>query len=543
MNVSIMLEDIGFIVCGIGLFFVGLNWLTNTLKQVAGRKFRLIFAKWTGTLPKAGVVGFVSGFVFQSMSALSFIMASLVGSGLIKTRNATMAIVWGNAGIGIMVLIAVLDIKTFILFLLGLAGISMVFERPRGTVQLARILFGIGLLYFGLILLNQGATPLASLDFFKELLLRGGSSHLLTFFFGALLTALCQSSTAVTILTIALAQAGLFNVQQTIIAIYGANVGSSAMTWLLSTHLKGRPRQLVMAQAFFNFVAAAFFVPLFYLEEAAGVPLIRALVESTGVPLEHQMAYVYLLFNFGGAVVVTLMFNPFHALLERLWPPAKADTWTRLKHLHDHALHNPSIAVILLTREQNDLLDHLLRYLKVLRTHGHEKVSRKLAAIRDATAIVSKEITSFSKDIVNHAQELQVQELTLNVENIQVQVEALDEILHGFAGECAAIRSPMAEGFKNSFLESLEFILLETRDLAREYSREDAEYLLQLTAERSEVFQKLRKAYLDAESEIPPAERELLLDFSSLFERAVWTLNRIVKLLKQRAGYDLGVSG
>jgi hypothetical protein len=122
-------------------------------------------------------------------------------------------------------------------------------------------------------------------------------------------------------------------------------------------------------------------------------------------------------------------------------------------------------------------------------------------------------------------------------------VEALDEILHGFAGECAAIRSPMAEGFKNSFLESLEFILLETRDLAREYSREDAEYLLQLTAERSEVFQKLRKAYLDAESEIPPAERELLLDFSSLFERAVWTLNRIVKLLKQRAGYDLGVSG
>src|SRR6056297_726564 len=112
MNVSIMLEDIGFIVCGIGLFFVGLNWLTNTLKQVAGRKFRLIFAKWTGTLPKAGVIGFVSGFVFQSMSALSFIMASLVGSGLIKTRNATMAIVWGNAGIGIMVLIAVLDIKT-----------------------------------------------------------------------------------------------------------------------------------------------------------------------------------------------------------------------------------------------------------------------------------------------------------------------------------------------------------------------------------------------------------------------------------------------
>jgi hypothetical protein len=35
----------------------------------------------------------------------------------------------------------------------------------------------------------------------------------------------------------------------------------------------------------------------------------------------------------------------------------------------------------------------------------------------------------------------------------------------------------------------------------------------------------------------------MLLDFSSLFERAVWTLNRIVKLLKQRAGYDLGVSG
>ncbi len=537
-----MTENLGAMICGIGLFFVGLKWLTETLKQVAGRRFRLFFSKWTGTLPKAGAVGFASGFVFQSMSALSFILASLVSSGLIRTRNASMAIIWGNVGVGIIIFIAVLNIKTLILFVIGIAGICMVFERPKGALQLMRVLFGIGLLYFGLVLLNQGAAPLAELDFFKRMLLQSGSVYVLVFAFGALLTALCQSSTAVTILAIALAQAGLFDVQQTIMVIYGANVGSSAVTWLLSTHLRGRPRQLVMCQAFFNFIAAGVFVPLFFLEEYGGVPLVRALVESGGAPLEQQMAYVYLLFNLGGALFASLFFKPYHVLLERLWPPTHTEQWTRLKYLHDHALADTSVAVVLLVREQNALLRHLLRYMAVIREAESQESRAKLSAIEQAYEAVSKEITAFSRDILSHRPAYEVSELTLNVENIQRQLDVLNAILGGFAASYASISTRQAADFQDIFVESLDFIMLETSASATNLVRDDLEYLLQLTAERGETFQKLRKVYLSRQAELSPPERELLLHFSSLFERAVWTVNRMALLLMQRAVYDLAKS-
>jgi hypothetical protein len=64
------MEAIGYPVGGVGLFFVGLHLLSSGLRQMTGRRFRLCIAKWLGTSVKAGVVGFVAGFLSQSMSAL-----------------------------------------------------------------------------------------------------------------------------------------------------------------------------------------------------------------------------------------------------------------------------------------------------------------------------------------------------------------------------------------------------------------------------------------------------------------------------------------
>lgn len=219
-------EILGNLIGGIGVFFVGLHMITKGLKEMTGRRLRILFANFTGTEFRAGLIGLLSGFVFQSMSAIAFIVASLITSGKMNVRNAFPIIFWANVGAGIIILIAVLNIQTLILFVLGAAGISLAFEKPARYHHLASILFGIGLLFYGLFMIRAGTAPLAEKEWFRLILLHGQHSFLLAFLVGAVLTALSQSSTAVTILAITFTQSGLLSAEQTIMIIYGANLGS-----------------------------------------------------------------------------------------------------------------------------------------------------------------------------------------------------------------------------------------------------------------------------------------------------------------------------
>jgi hypothetical protein len=67
---------------------------------------------------------------------------------------------WANAGASLLVLVAVLDVKVFFLFALGLAGIALAFEKPARYQPLATALFGIGMVVYGLAMLRTGAAPL-----------------------------------------------------------------------------------------------------------------------------------------------------------------------------------------------------------------------------------------------------------------------------------------------------------------------------------------------------------------------------------------------
>lgn len=88
---------LGNLVGGVGLFFVGLHMITEGLGQSAGRRLRLLFSRWTNTGIGAGLVGLLAGFIAQSTSAVSFILASLVTAGMTNARRALPVILWASS--------------------------------------------------------------------------------------------------------------------------------------------------------------------------------------------------------------------------------------------------------------------------------------------------------------------------------------------------------------------------------------------------------------------------------------------------------------
>jgi phosphate:Na+ symporter len=239
-----MLPVIGALVAGLGLFFVGLNFLTEHLKMLSGRRLRERIATWT----KRPLMGVLWGGVFiaitQSTAATMFILVSMLRAGMVTVAQSLPMIIGVNVAAGLIVLILVFDIKVAILFLLGLAGIVYTRDKARGLRAAAGAVFGISLLFFGLNTMQAGVAPLAETEWFESALQWTKGSYLLGFAIGVGLSFLVQSSLAVVVLTIALQQSGLFSLSESIMIVYGGNVGSSVLSLVLSASMSGQSKQI-----------------------------------------------------------------------------------------------------------------------------------------------------------------------------------------------------------------------------------------------------------------------------------------------------------
>ncbi|WP_422123291.1 Na/Pi cotransporter family protein [Planococcus sp. X10-3] len=97
----------------------------------------------------------------------------------------------------------------------------------------ATLIGGIGLFVLGMQMMTGALKELAG-EFIKDWMNRIAGGTARAIFSGALFTAIIQSSTAVTVLTIGFVSAGLLPFRQSIGLIMGANIGSTSTGWLVS---------------------------------------------------------------------------------------------------------------------------------------------------------------------------------------------------------------------------------------------------------------------------------------------------------------------
>lgn len=91
---------------------------------------------------------------------------------------------------------------------------------------------GVGLFLLGMALMTDGVKSIAG-DAARRALSRLAGGRLRAFGLGAAVTALMQSSSATTVLTIGFVSAGLLPLAQAIALVIGANVGTTATGWLV----------------------------------------------------------------------------------------------------------------------------------------------------------------------------------------------------------------------------------------------------------------------------------------------------------------------
>lgn len=101
------------------------------------------------------------------------------------------------------------------------------------TAILAGLLGGIGLFLLGMRLMTDGL-KLAAGESLKRILATGTGTPVRGLLAGALMTALVQSSSAVTIATIGFVNAGMLDLGRAVTVVIGSNVGTTMTSWIVA---------------------------------------------------------------------------------------------------------------------------------------------------------------------------------------------------------------------------------------------------------------------------------------------------------------------
>lgn len=526
---------VGQLIAGLGLFFYGLNTVSTNLQQLSSRRFRTLIARFTDRAWMGGLVGFLAGALTQSTTAVTIVLANMNASGLVTVQRALPIVAWSNVGTCVLIFITVLDIRLVFLYLLGISGIANVFTRQPTRKSLVGTGLGIGLLLFGMGIVKENAVALSRLDEAQEILTHLQGSYGLALVGGTVVAFLTQSTTAAILIALALVNAGVLGVDETIMAIYGGNVGSTFARMALATWVKGSSRQIGRFQDLLKLGGCVVFAALFYLETYCAVPLVKALVERMTEQVATQMALVNLLFNLGMAGLLVLLMPSVHWFLDRYWPPLSTEELATAEHLHPQSLADPETALDLAEKEQARLIGRLPTYLAALRTPPGQKSTVDVQDIHRAFGLLWAEVDSFLTTLLHLPLSTKSAARVTNVHNRNGVIRLLEETIHHLvAAVQSTTRSDRMTELVDNFVEALDFILLTAGDAALGRDANDARLLAGLCADRGELMGKLRALYLSGEHDLSSLDKSLLLDLTTLFDRIVWMLGRFAGLIEQQ---------
>ncbi len=337
------LEMLGQLFGGIGLFLLGMQLLTNGLKQAAGRSLKAALEHATGSRLKGVVSGALITALVQSSSAVTVATLGFVNAGLLSLAQSVSIIYGSNIGTTMVGwLVALIGFKFKIsAFALPLIGAGMVLRVSGGNSRRAHIgtaIAGFGIFFIGLDFLRAGFDGLSNSVPLAEL---GAGPLALTLFVvaGIALTFLMQASAAVIAIALSLVHTESISLAAAAALVIGANVGTTTTALLAAIGATPNAKRISAAHVLFNLVTGL--VGLVLLVALGG--LLNQL-DPTAFDLVFLLALFHTLFNIAGVLLMwPLTDRMVHFLKKRFRTLEESEAKPR--YLDSNILTTPSLAV------------------------------------------------------------------------------------------------------------------------------------------------------------------------------------------------------
>ena len=334
---------------GLALFLFGMDVMGKALERQAGGKLQTILAKMSSNVFKGFLLGLGVTAVIQSSSATTVMVVGFVNSGIMTLKQAVGVIMGSNIGTTVTAWILSLSglegdsflIKLFkpstLAPLIGIIGIVMYMGKNEKRRGIGTICLGFMALMTGMDLMSGSMSFLKSEAWFADLMI-SFTNPILGILFGAVLTAVIQSSSASVGILQGLCVTGAVTYGAAIPIILGQNIGTCITAIMGAIGANRNARRTAMVHLLFNVVGVTIFVVVFY-----GLGLFVDWKFLNDAAAAWDIAVIHTCFN----IAATAVLMPMNGLLVKLAYLIIPHEYTPQKEelLDERLLATPAVAV------------------------------------------------------------------------------------------------------------------------------------------------------------------------------------------------------
>lgn len=358
---------------GLSLFLFGMNMMSLGMQKSAGDKMRSILSGLTNNrLIAVGVGAFVT-MLIQSSSATSVMLVSFVYSGLMSFVQSLGVILGAGIGTTITAQLIAFKLTDYSLLFCSVGFFMFLLANSENIKNIGKTILGFGLLFFGMDIMSEAMYPLRTYEPFLDLLLHL-ENPLTGILFGALFTALIQSSSAFIGIVITLSTQGILNLEVGIPLILGANIGTPVTAIIASINTNREAVKVAMSQLLFKLLGVLIFVwwiPTFqelveYISPKTKDVSDVALVLANDAP--RQIANAHTIFN----VLITILILPFTKsfarLFDKILPEKESKRMKKfnLSFIDTNKFVTPTLALNLAKNEIKSMSESVMEMIKLI---------------------------------------------------------------------------------------------------------------------------------------------------------------------------------
>ena len=357
-----LIQSLIWLLAGVGIFIVGMNFLSGALEKSAGTGMKKLLEKISNNRFSGVGIGAGVTAIIQSSSATSVMVIGLVNAGVMTLMQATPIIMGANIGTTITGVLVALknDYFNMLMYFLAFAGVMMGFFKKEKIKLAGSLCSGLGLIFVGLNIMGSEEAfknPLI-MEMFTEIF-KTIDFPLLLILVGIIFTALIQSSSAATGVVITMVGTGVLPIDLALFIILGANIGTCVTALLASVGANANSKRVALIHFTFNFIGTALFTAIIWIFKDSFVNLLVSMFPGDdAMSLQMRVSVFHVIFN----VTTTLALLPFVKQLVDyscliIKDQKNEEEKLAFKYVDERLLSTPPVALMQVKKEIDYMFD------------------------------------------------------------------------------------------------------------------------------------------------------------------------------------------
>jgi phosphate:Na+ symporter len=352
----------------------------------------------------------------QSSTAVTLLVGSFAGSGIVSGAAGQLAVRGAEIGSALVTKLLTFDLTLLVPVCLIIGTVMFMATERRDWRQIGRILVGIGLLVLSLEMIGQASEPLRDSQMLPVIITYFAGDPVTAFLLAAFTTWLFQSSIAAILLMAALAGRGFIPPELGVVLVLGVNLGSSIIAPMLTRGADAAVRVVPVGNLLMRGVGSIVMLILFMS--------FKPPVGFLGATVPDQIVNAHILFNviilMAGLPLAGLVYRASEKIVALGGKPEPVDAFaaTELSALNEAALDTPSQALANATREVVRVCETveimLKRIIELYESADADKI-KALASLDDRVdrkhAAIKIYLAKVTRNVMTEDEALRCQEL------------------------------------------------------------------------------------------------------------------------------------